>query len=83
MTQIVDDLERLGDVTRGPDPADRRAKRVVYTERGRAAFTARRRVVERIKREDGERLGPPEYERLKQTLRELALTGPNLGGLHA
>jgi DNA-binding MarR family transcriptional regulator len=29
----VDDLERLGYVTREPDAADRRAKRIVYSDR--------------------------------------------------
>jgi DNA-binding MarR family transcriptional regulator len=33
--QLVDDLEALGMVRREPDPDDGRAKRVVWTERGR------------------------------------------------
>jgi DNA-binding MarR family transcriptional regulator len=57
MTQIVDDLERLGYVAREPHPADRRAKRVVYAERGRAAFAVSRSLIERIERNYGEPLG--------------------------
>ena len=36
MTYLLDDLERAGLIERQPDPADRRARRVVITERGRA-----------------------------------------------
>jgi DNA-binding MarR family transcriptional regulator len=42
MGELVDDLERLGYVTRHPDPGDRRAKLIALTPRGvacvRAAF---------------------------------------------
>jgi DNA-binding MarR family transcriptional regulator len=41
-TQSIDDLERLGYVARRAYPLDRRAKVVVYTDRGRAAFRAGR-----------------------------------------
>lgn len=34
MTYLVDDLEQAGMVERRPDPADRRARQVVLTERG-------------------------------------------------
>jgi len=34
MGAIIDELERLGYVQRAPDPADRRAKLIVPTERG-------------------------------------------------
>lgn len=72
VTQIVDDLEQLGYVAREPDPADRRAKRVVYTERGRKAFAASRGVIERIERAYEERLGARAYAALRKSLRELA-----------
>ena len=36
MTYLLDDLERAGLVERHPDPADRRARRIAPTERGRA-----------------------------------------------
>ena len=38
--ELVDDLERLGYVVRQPDSDDRRAKRIVLTERGRACVAA-------------------------------------------
>src|SRR3954454_14305021 len=33
MCELVDDLERLGYVRRAPDPSDRRAKLIQFTER--------------------------------------------------
>jgi DNA-binding MarR family transcriptional regulator len=36
MTYLLDDLERAGLIERRPDPADRRARRIVATETGRA-----------------------------------------------
>lgn len=38
MTYLVDDLESAGMVTRRPDPADRRARQVVLTDRGRTVL---------------------------------------------
>jgi DNA-binding MarR family transcriptional regulator len=35
MTYLLDDLERAGLIERHPDPADRRARRIVATVRGR------------------------------------------------
>lgn len=35
MTYLLDDLEKAGLVTRRPDPADRRARRIVATDKGR------------------------------------------------
>src|SRR2546423_13123516 len=35
MTYLLDDLERAGLISRQPDPADRRARRVVATDAGR------------------------------------------------
>src|SRR5215216_19447 len=40
MGELVDDLERAGYVRRVPDPADRRAKLVVLTDRGRGSVEA-------------------------------------------
>ncbi|WP_084959015.1 MarR family winged helix-turn-helix transcriptional regulator [Thermoactinospora rubra] len=49
LTYLIDDLVRLGLVERRPDPADRRNRRVVATERGREVWSqvqARLRHVE-------------------------------------
>ena len=39
MTYLLDDLERAGLIERHPDPADRRARRIAPTERGRALLS--------------------------------------------
>jgi hypothetical protein len=46
--------------------------------RGRAAFTASRRVIERIERDYTGRVDPRAYERLKGSLRELTAAEPRL-----
>lgn len=71
LTQIVDDLERLGYVTRRSDREDRRAKLVVYTERGRAAFAASRQIIEALESDYAARVGQEDYEALRSSLREL------------
>jgi DNA-binding MarR family transcriptional regulator len=40
MTYLLDDLERDGLIERRPDPADRRARRIAVTERGRDLLAA-------------------------------------------
>lgn len=37
-SQLIDDLEAFGVVARAPDPDDARARRVVFTKRGREGF---------------------------------------------
>jgi DNA-binding MarR family transcriptional regulator len=72
MTYLLDDLETAGLVERRPDPADRRARRVVLTEAG----TARLCDVERRLRTAEEHvlgpLEPAERETLRTLLRRLA-----------
>jgi DNA-binding MarR family transcriptional regulator len=72
LTQIVDDLERLGYVVRRPDPEDRRAKLIVYTDKGRAAFDAARGIIDDIERDWRARLGDAAYDSLRASLRVLA-----------
>jgi DNA-binding MarR family transcriptional regulator len=76
LTQIVDDLERLGYVTRRADPSDRRAKLVVYTGRGRQGFRASRAIIADLERDVQRRLGRERYELLRQALAELRDTDP-------
>jgi Transcriptional regulators len=56
--ELVDDLERLGYVVRQPDPADRRAKRIVLTDRGRGCLTAAERTIGGIEADLEALLGP-------------------------
>ncbi|MDP9848505.1 MarR family winged helix-turn-helix transcriptional regulator [Streptosporangium lutulentum] len=45
LTYLIDDLEAAGLVTRQPDPADRRSRRVVATEAGQALWQDRRNAL--------------------------------------
>jgi DNA-binding MarR family transcriptional regulator len=56
--ELVDDLERLGYVVRRPDPDDRRAKRIVLTDRGRACVAAAMDVIAALEAELEGLLGP-------------------------
>src|SRR3954451_13415942 len=72
LTQIVDDLVRLGRVDRRQDPEDRRAKLVVYTDKGRKGFALSRDVIADIEREYTLRLGKHGMRDLKHALARLA-----------
>jgi DNA-binding MarR family transcriptional regulator len=66
--ELVDDLERLGYVVRRPDPDDRRAKRVVLTERGRDSVAAAVVVIASLERELDVLLGPDKVAQLHDAL---------------
>ncbi len=55
--ELVDDLERLGYVSRRPDPRDRRAKRVVLTELGKASVAAAMTTIANLEKELEQLLG--------------------------
>lgn len=57
MTDLVDQCEAWGLVLREPDPHDRRAKRVVYTDSGRAWHWAFQRAVQQAEQEFVEAVG--------------------------
>jgi DNA-binding MarR family transcriptional regulator len=67
--EAVTELERLGYLTRVPDPEDRRAKIITLTERGLDACLKGRRLFAEIEREWAEELG----EDLVGALREAAV----------
>jgi DNA-binding MarR family transcriptional regulator len=62
---LVDELEALGYVERRPDPADRRAKLVVPTERGRARIEAADAIMADIQERHARRLGPADFTRFR------------------
>ncbi|GAA3391160.1 MarR family winged helix-turn-helix transcriptional regulator [Cryptosporangium minutisporangium] len=57
MGELVDSLERLGYLQRLPDPADRRAKLIQFTEAGRTALETAFEVVAEIETYLAETLG--------------------------
>lgn len=71
VVHAVDELERLGYVTREPDPTDRRAKLVVATLRAHEAEQVARAVIADIQDAWAELIGDEEMERLEAGLRQL------------
>lgn len=69
--ELVDDLEGQGYVRRRPDPDDRRAKRIVLTDRGRAAVVAGQETIARIEAELRAAIGGRRMDQLHATLLEV------------
>ncbi|MFJ5972756.1 MarR family winged helix-turn-helix transcriptional regulator [Streptomyces sp. NPDC093060] len=69
---LVDDLERLGYVERRPDPADRRAKLILPTERGLLQMEAAASIMRAIEERHAQALGEPEYAAFKTALHRVA-----------
>lgn len=66
------ELERLGYLTREPDPADSRARIVRLTARGRRLHEAALAAHERIEREWAEVVGAKRFAALRETLGALS-----------
>lgn len=81
VVHAVDELERLGYVTREPDPTDRRAKLVTMTARGQEAERVARQAITDMRDAWAQLLGEPEMADLETGLRRLrdALWPPNQG----
>jgi DNA-binding MarR family transcriptional regulator len=71
VVHAVDELERLGYVTREPDPTDRRAKLVVPTARAREAEEVAREVIADLRNAWAELIGAEEMDALEAGLRHL------------
>lgn len=82
MGELVDDLERLGYVVRQPDPADRRAKRIVLTHRGRACVAAAERTIAAIEAELGALLGVARLTELRDALGRIVGASNAVGGIN-
>lgn len=70
--QLLDLLEADGVVAREPDPADKRARRVVLTELGLKDFAERNKVKRAIEAEYRKRLGNKLFNKLERALAKLA-----------
>lgn len=68
---IVDELETLGYVERRPDPADRRAKLVVPTRRGRRQMTAATAIIAEIMQRHADDLGAERFSGFLTDLRRV------------
>lgn len=70
--EIVDDLAARGYVERVPDPADKRAKLIRLTERGREAQAYGFGLFGEVEKRWMDRYGREKIEGLRQTLEEIA-----------
>lgn len=77
--EVTSYLEQCGYVERVADPADRRAKIIHLTAKGRQAYETGRRLIEEIEREWAERYGEERIAGLRDTLE--AVTAGHLGSL--
>lgn len=73
--ELVDDLERLGYVVRRPDPDDRRAKRIVLTNRGHACVAAAVRTIAEVEADLVDLLGTEALAELHDSLMRIAGAG--------
>jgi DNA-binding MarR family transcriptional regulator len=73
MTYLLDDLEKAGLVERKPDPADRRARRVVLTEDGTARLCDVERRLRRVEEHVLGPLDPAERDTLRTLLQRVAV----------
>jgi DNA-binding MarR family transcriptional regulator len=67
--RIVDELEDLGYVERRPDPADRRAKLILPTERGLEQVRLGDEVIAEIEARHAQRVGGRTYAEFRDVLR--------------
>lgn len=74
-SQLVDELVKRGYVTRGPHPADARAKLVTLTDRGWACTRAADAAAADWVRRAGDRLGPAAVAGLRDALAQLVTPG--------
>jgi DNA-binding MarR family transcriptional regulator len=71
MSELVDDLQRLGIVERRPDPSDGRAKLICLTDAGWEAMHTARRVIGEIEAGYARLVGAERFEAAAHTLAEL------------
>lgn len=76
---ILDEVEKLGYVRRVADPADRRAKLIVPTERGRRLMRISDRIVADIEARHAATLGPTAYADFVTALRTITDRSPGNG----
>src|SRR5205085_8626429 len=72
MTYLLDDLEQAGLIERRPDPADRRARRIVATDAGRATMCELQGKLTHVETRILGSLAEPERAIFRDLLRKLA-----------
>jgi DNA-binding MarR family transcriptional regulator len=76
MGELVDDLAAKGYVERREDPADRRAKRIYLTGKGRATAAASKVAVAQVEQQVSDMLGAQQYQQLRRSLAAIADLDP-------
>ena len=71
MSEIVNDLQRLGVVERRPDPSDRRAKLICLTDTGWEAMRTARQSIQEIEAHYAAIVGRDRFEAAAQVLQEI------------
>lgn len=71
---ILDELEKIGYVYRTTDPADRRAKLILPTERGRKAKQLADDILADMEARYAEHLGQRRYAQFKRTLQAVTMS---------
>ncbi|MEU4672668.1 MarR family winged helix-turn-helix transcriptional regulator [Amycolatopsis sp. NPDC023774] len=74
MGELVDDLERLGYLRRVPDPVDRRAKLILFTDQGLEALEVAFAAIRDAERRLVEQLGEETVAELNRTLARIVET---------
>jgi len=74
VSELVDELEGLGVVTRRADPTDGRAKLVVFTEKGKEDIFAGLALLKCLEEELAQELGERQLLTLRRTLTKLIST---------
>ena len=77
LNYLLGELERLGYLARGPDPEDRRSKRIALTARGTSAIGVIREAVGEMETTWAEQLGPRRFAQLRKLLVELNEVRPD------
>jgi DNA-binding MarR family transcriptional regulator len=71
--EIVDDLAQRGYVERVPDPADKRAKLICLTDRGREAQATGFALFGEVERRWIERFGPERWRAMRELLEDIVV----------
>jgi DNA-binding MarR family transcriptional regulator len=71
LNYLLGELERAGYLTRDRDPDDRRARRIVLTDRGRSLIPVIRDAVRDVEDEWADAMGAQRFGQLRELLSEL------------
>jgi DNA-binding MarR family transcriptional regulator len=72
MGELIDEIEASGYIERKDDPADRRARLIVFTEKGQRAYEQAFAILGEMERDYAALAGAQRYEQAHSTLDELA-----------